>query len=136
MTPKEKIALLKDFVEYCENALDIKNLPKIKFVFDRQWATNMHSFGRYRNGERDVTVYMRNRNMADVLRTLAHELVHHKQNELGKLKIDSGKAGSDIENEANAKAGILMRDFGREREEIYESDSLKLGHILKEIKKK
>jgi len=136
MTPKEKIALLQDFVEYCENALDIKNLPKIKFVFDRQWATNMHSFGRYRNGERDVTVYMRNRNIADVLRTLAHELVHHKQNELGKLKIDSGKAGSDIENEANAKAGILMRDFGKEREEIYESDSLKLGHILKEIKKK
>ena len=136
MTPKEKIALLQDFVEYCENSLEIRNLPKIKFVFDRQWATNMHSFGRYRNGERDVTVYMRNRNIADVLRTLAHELVHHKQNELGKLKIDSGKAGSDIENEANAKAGILMRDFGKEREEIYESDSLKLGHILKEIKRK
>jgi hypothetical protein len=29
-----------------------------------------------------------------------------------------------------------MRDFGRDREEIYESDSLKLGHILKEIKRK
>jgi hypothetical protein len=29
MTPKEKIALLQDFVEYCENALDISNLPKI-----------------------------------------------------------------------------------------------------------
>ena len=74
--------------------------------------------------------------MADVLRTLAHELVHHKQNEMGKLKIDSGKAGSDIENEANAKAGILMRDFGKEREEIFESESLKLANILKEIKRK
>lgn len=136
MTPKEKIALLKDFVEYCENALDIKNLPKVKFVFDRRWATNLHSFGRYRNEKRDVTVYMKNRNMADILRTLAHELVHHKQNELGKLKPDSGKTGSDIENEANVKAGILMRDFGKEHEEIYESESLKLGNILKEIKRK
>ena len=74
--------------------------------------------------------------MADVLRTLAHELVHHKQNELGKLNNDSGKTGSDVENEANVKAGILMRDFGKEREEIYESESLKLGSILKEIKRK
>jgi Zn-dependent peptidase ImmA (M78 family) len=96
----------------------------------------MHSFGRYRNEQRDVTVYMKNRNMADVLRTLAHELVHHKQNELGKLNNDSGKTGSDVENEANIKAGILMRDFGKEREEIYESESLKLGSILKEIKRK
>jgi hypothetical protein len=136
MTAKEKISLIQDFVEYCENSLDIKNLPKIKFVFDRQWATNMHSFGRYRNGERDVTVYMRNRNLADVLRTLAHELVHHKQNELGKLKPDSGSTGSDIENEANVKAGILMRDFGKEREEIYESQTIKLGNLLKEIKRK
>jgi hypothetical protein len=78
---------------------------------------------------------MRNRNMADVLRTLAHELVHHKQNELGKLDPNSGKTGSDIENEANIKAGIIMRDFGRGREEIYESKSLKLVDILKEIKK-
>ena len=74
--------------------------------------------------------------MADVLRTLAHELVHHRQNELGKLNNDSGKTGSDVENEANVKAGILMRDFGKDREEIYESDSLKLGNILKEIKRK
>jgi hypothetical protein len=30
----------------------------------------------------------------------------------------------------------LMRDFGKDREEIYESESLKLGNILKEIKRK
>ena len=40
MTSKEKIALLQDFVEYCENALDISNLPKIKFVFDNNIIKN------------------------------------------------------------------------------------------------
>jgi Zn-dependent peptidase ImmA (M78 family) len=56
--------------------------------------------------------------MADILRTLAHELVHHMQN----LKGDelNGDDGSEIENEANAQAGVIMRKFGRENPEIFE----------------
>ena len=45
------------------------------------------------------------------MRTLAHELTHHKQREENRIKPDSGETGSDIENEANAQAGVLMRDF-------------------------
>jgi len=134
MTPKEKIAIIKDFVEFCENQINIEELPKIKFILDNKWAKHLHSFGRYRNEKRDVTVYIGKRNLADILRTLAHELVHHRQNELGKLDMNSGDTGSSIENEANSMAGILMRDFGRTHDIIYESKSLKLVDILKEIK--
>jgi len=136
MTPKEKIAIIKDFVEFCENEINIEELPKIKFILDNKWAKHLHSFGRYRNEKRDVTVYMGKRNLADTLRTLAHELVHHRQNELGKLDMNSGETGSNIENEANSMAGILMRKFGKTHEMIYESKSLKLTDILKEIKQK
>lgn len=136
MTPKEKIAIIKDFVEFCENEINIEQLPKIKFILDNKWAKHLHSFGRYRNEKRDVTVYMGKRNLADTLRTLAHELVHHRQNELGKLDMNSGETGSNIENEANSMAGILMRKFGKTHEMIYESKSLKLTDILKEIKQK
>ena len=136
MTPKEKIAIIKDFVEFCENEINIEQLPKIKFILDNKWAKHLHSFGRYRNEKRDVTVYMGKRNLADTLRTLAHELVHHRQNELGKLDMNSGDTGSNIENEANVMAGILMRKFGKTHEMIYESKSLKLTDILKEIKQK
>jgi len=136
MTPKEKIAIIKDFVEFCENEINIEELPKIKFILDNKWAKHLHSFGRYRNEKRDVTVYMGKRNLADTLRTLAHELVHHRQNELGKLDMNSGDTGSNIENEANSMAGILMRKFGKTHEMIYESKSLKLTDILKEIKQK
>jgi Zn-dependent peptidase ImmA (M78 family) len=136
MTPKEKIAIIKDFVEFCENEINIEELPKIKFILDNKWAKHLHSFGRYRNEKRDVTVYMGKRNLADTLRTLAHELVHHRQNELGKLDMNSGDTGSNIENEANVMAGILMRKFGKTHEMIYESKSLKLTDILKEIKQK
>jgi Zn-dependent peptidase ImmA (M78 family) len=58
--------------------------------------------------------------MADILRTLAHELVHHKQNLDGRINYESGETGSDIENEANAKAGVLLRDFGKKNNEIYQ----------------
>jgi len=136
MTPKEKIAIIKDFVEFCENEINIEELPKIKFILDNKWAKHLHSFGRYRNEKRDVTVYMGKRNLADTLRTIAHELVHHRQNELGKLDMNSGDTGSNIENEANVMAGVLMRKFGKTHEMIYESKSLKLTDILKEIKQK
>jgi hypothetical protein len=58
--------------------------------------------------------------MADILRTLAHELVHRKQDEDGRLDITSGETGSEIENEANAQAGILLRNFGKTNKHIYE----------------
>ena len=58
--------------------------------------------------------------MADILRTLAHELVHRKQAEDGRLNITSGETGSDIENEANAQAGVLLRNFGKLNKQIYQ----------------
>ena len=67
---------------------------------------------------------MANRNLADALRTIAHELTHFKQS-LDKRITDnpedkSGETGSEIENEANARAGIIMREFGKSHPEIYE----------------
>jgi hypothetical protein len=65
-------------------------------------------------------LYVKNRNVADILRTLAHELVHRKQDEEGKIDYNSGETGSEVENEANAMAGVLLRDFGKTHENIYE----------------
>ena len=51
----------------------------------------------------------------DVFRSIAHELVHHKQNldgRLGKNIEKEGVTGSKIENEANSEAGKIMRYFG------------------------
>ena len=60
----------------------------------------------------EISIYTKGRAFADICRSLAHEMVHQKQNELGLLEADSGNTGSDIENEANACAGIIMRNFG------------------------
>jgi Zn-dependent peptidase ImmA (M78 family) len=136
MNLKEKVNIIEKFILFVEEYLEIEELPVIRFVNDRQWATKFHSFGRYRNANKDIMVYLKERNLADILRTLGHELVHHKQNELGMLDATSGKTGSEIENQANATAGIMMRDFGKKHEQIYESQTIKLGNLLKEIKRK
>lgn len=121
LTQEQREQIINEFVDFASEALEIEQKPKIVYVTENSWATDRRSFGEYRNNEKDIHVYVTNRNMADVLRTLGHELVHHKQNELGMLDKDSGDTGSDIENDANAKAGVIMRNFGKKHKEIYES---------------
>ena len=83
-----------------------------------------------------LAVYCKNRNMADILRTIAHELVHHKQNELGMIKPGSGDTGSDIENQANSLAGIILREYGKMNRLIYESKNKKPMSYGKQSKKR
>ena len=113
-------AQLGDFLSYCYSLLDITDAPEIEVTADINYAKQACSFGAYNPGTRCITVYIGNRNLADILRTLAHELIHHKQNELGMLDNMSGQTGSDIENEANASAAMIMREYGRKNPHIYE----------------
>ena len=131
MIAENRLEIIKDFIDYCVSNLQIESLPKINFTEDKNWATSVHSFGQYRNGQRSIQVYIGNRNLADILRTLSHELVHHRQNELGMLDSRSGDTGSDIENQANSVSGILMRNYGKMNELIYESKTL--SSILEDV---
>jgi hypothetical protein len=110
--------------------MSIEQLPRIIFTKDNKWAKQMRSFGQYNPANREITVYIKNRNMADILRTLCHEIVHHKQNEEGRLQSDSGKTGSDIENEANAQAGIMLREYGKINNVIYENFDKEFDHYF------
>jgi hypothetical protein len=121
MTDQQRQYIIEEFIQFCKDALNINELPIIEFANDREWAVERRSFGSYNPESGHVEVYVGNRNLADILRTLAHELVHHRQRELNMIKPDSGKTGSHIENQANALAGMMMRDFGNDNDMIYES---------------
>lgn len=121
MTEKEKTEIIYSFLQFCKKVLKLKSTPKVTLIGDRSWVINRFSFGEYDKNNESIIVYIKNRNLADVLRTLAHEMVHHKQNEKGQIKNNSGKTGSDIENEANSIAGIIMRDYGKRNPIVYES---------------
>jgi len=110
-----------EFVKFAIKNLGIQNPPRsLSLSYDNDKAKEMKSFGYFNPNESKIWVYVGNRNMGDILRTLAHELVHRKQDEDGRINYKSGKTGSNIENEANAMAGILLRDFGKQHEEIYQ----------------
>ena len=115
--------LIKDFIRHCKTELGIQSLPHIKLVNDGAWVLDRRSFGEYAPSENTATVYAGDRNTADVLRSLAHELTHHRQHELKMIRRDSGETGSEIENEANAMAGILLREYGKLNPAIYEVES-------------
>jgi len=114
--------IVADFIDFAVNALELQSPPKVTFTDDKELARNMHSLGAYQPKTDELLVVKGPRLMADILRTLAHELVHRKQNELDPLGKEDGETGSPVENEANAAAGVLLRKFGEYRPEIFEED--------------
>ena len=112
--------ILADFIDFAAQALDLNQMPKITFTDDENLAKQIHALGSYQPSTDELVVVRGPRLTADVLRTLAHELVHRKQAELGPLGKEDGKTGSPVENEANAAAGIILRKFGEYRPEIFE----------------
>ena len=114
--------ILKEFIKYAIKKLKIKSPPAgITLSYNTEDAKERSSFGTFEPTTNKIWLYVKNRNMADILRTLGHELVHRKQDEDGKIDMNSGETGSKIENEANAKAGVLLREFGQQNKNIYES---------------
>lgn len=115
---------LKHFIAYVKKELNIQSLPNIKLIGDKDYVSSFRSYGEYNPGENHIRVFYLGRNLADVCRSLAHELVHHRQMELGMIELGSGETGSEIENEANALAGILMRDYGKLNLSVYDLESI------------
>jgi Zn-dependent peptidase ImmA (M78 family) len=118
---KSNINVLDDFLPFCAKRLQLTQLPKIEIVDDNGYSKEYKSFGGYSPDKKSIVLAIQDRHIADVLRTLAHELTHYKQDMEGNLEDPSaGETGSDQENEANSQAGIIMRDFGRANPKIYE----------------
>jgi Zn-dependent peptidase ImmA (M78 family) len=93
--------------------------------------TAQPTFGRYSNGKHVLEVALINRHPNDILRTIAHELTHYKQDREHQLDSDSGRTGSPIENEANAVAGIVMRHFNQQYPEYLSSKPITESKALR-----
>ena len=105
--------ILKDFVEFCVAELNIEHMPQIRLRKDPQWPVMHKTFGHYMNDRQMLEVAWGHRHIMDVLRTVAHELTHKRQHEREDVPAKAGETGSRWENEANAKAGVLMRNYAQ-----------------------
>jgi len=115
--------IVRDFVDFAGDRLGLERAPKIKLIRDPKQAAERKSFGGYMPGG-GIEINIGNRHIMDVLRTLAHEMVHHKQDINGELNDRSGEDGSPQENEANAKAAVIMRLWGKMNPELFQRASI------------
>lgn len=111
--------LLNQFLRHCSDELDLESLPKINLIDSKEYSVANKSFGGYDPQSKSITLNTNGRHPMDVFRTLAHELTHFKQDTLDMLDDTSGETGSPIENEANAMAGIIMRNFGQTNPDVF-----------------
>jgi len=100
--------MITHLLQLCKHELDLSEMPEINLVDDDTVGAGT-SFGEFSNNT--VHVVTKGRHPMDVMRTLAHELVHWKQRISG-MELD-GSDGSETENQANAIAGVIMRKFGQ-----------------------
>jgi len=104
---------LGDFLPMAVEYLKLESLPRIKFNNTTKHGEQA-SFGMYMPDDDCIMLVVANRQPVDILRTLAHELVHCQQRNHGRIDDESGRTGSPIEDEANAEAGVIMREFAKQ----------------------
>lgn len=125
MSKRDTYKILLDFIKFAAEDLGLKSLPKFDFKFDSKSSVERKSFGGYMPGAEHITITVKNRHINDVCRTLAHELVHYSQDLKKELEDDgAGATGSPQENEANARAAVIMRNWGKKHPEYFDKESI------------
>lgn len=114
-----KFKHLSNFLKFCRDELDITNDIRV-FLLTKKNKLNITT-GGYNPKDKCVYSIFEARQVADVLRTVAHELVHQKQDLQGKIVGDIPDIGGVIEDTANAIAGRLVKMYVKkfEAREIY-----------------
>ena len=116
-TKKSFDLLVKDFVRFTKIKLNIRNDIPVELIYDLEFSRKYSSFACIMTDSKQIYVSVINRHPVDILRSLAHEMVHYKQMINGQSI--QGHTGSRHENEANAKAGVVLRDYGKLHPELF-----------------
>ena len=111
--------IIKKFLIFLKKELRFSHDVPLILVDDVEFAKKVEAFGEI-SSKNIIHVSVVNRHPMDILRTVAHEYAHYKQHlEKGSLH-GSSHAGSVTENQANAKAGELMRKYGNLHPELFD----------------
>ena len=118
----EQRNLVAQFCKFCANSLPIVGPYQI-YVIDNRAAHDIETTAAYHIGKNKVKVYGKNRALVDIMRSIAHEMTHMMQDEQGMITGPVQDAGGFHEDQANSKAGELIKLFAKSkpgRRAIYE----------------
>ncbi len=102
-----------------DNGMNVTPLPRIKVISDDEENAS-HLLGKtahYNPADKSITLYTFGRHPKDVLRSFAHEMVHHEQNLNGTLgNVSTTNTNEDghleeLEKEAYQKGNIMFRNW-------------------------
>lgn len=113
--------IIKQFIPFAQDHIGFKDPPRLFLRNDSENAKNpLGKTAFYDPAAKSVTLYITGRHPKDVLRSLGHELVHHKQNCEGQFDscgdTGPGYAQKDphlrqMEMDANRDGSMCLRDF-------------------------
>ncbi|HCV02370.1 MAG TPA: hypothetical protein DG048_06970 [Pseudoalteromonas sp.] len=134
--------LVDNFLDYSSSNLDFDKPVDVELIDDEQNAKNpLGATAYYNPDEMKIVVYVTDRHLKDILRSISHELIHHVQNCRGDLggstEHTDGYAQKDdhlrnMEHEAYTKGNIMnFRDF----EDTYKKGNKQMKTTLQKLKK-
>ena len=135
--------LFDDFFPYSRETLGYKTPFSLNLMSDEKNATDpLGKTAHYDPNKLEISVYVDGRHIKDILRSVAHELVHHLQNERGdfdgQMNTGPGYAQEDghlreMELEAYREGNIMLRDWEdgykvkkRKKESLYENRQIRI----------
>ena len=138
-------------VDHCQQKMGLSERPGLFFIEDDDNARK--TFGKtayYDPSSKDVVVFVTGRHSKDILRSIAHELVHHMQNLRGdfddSMDTSPGYAQKDpklrkMEAEAYLMGNMLFRDWedgikSRNLQESKEKSKMNIDTIKKLVRNK
>ncbi len=116
--------LVKSLLPYAQKKLGFNKPPVINFLDDNENSSNpLGKTGFYRPDDKSISVFITGRHPKDILRSVAHELVHYQQDCDGRLTQHMRKELHDkqyaqnnpdlrqFEEEAYLEGNMIFRDW-------------------------
>ena len=124
--------LVDNFLDFVTKELGLDQPFSVYFIDDKKNAKDaLGKTAMYNPGTKSVYVYATNRHPKDILRSVAHELMHHKQHCDGHLQ---NMSLEDEEMQAN-EAGYLLRKYedGLKKDKLKEQEDQQPARLPGEI---
>ena len=120
----DKVITVADFVNFCRDRLPIESDKMKIYLVDNRKDYNIGTTAYYSPQDQVIAIYCKNRALVDILRSIAHEMTHMMQDETGLITGPVQDVGGFHEDQANSKAGEIIKLYAQskpERKRIYEA---------------
>ena len=108
---KDAISLICQFCIFAVDSLAVPDMEYGVILTGDKEKHGIKTTAYYDPRDNTIKIYAKGRMLMDSLRSLAHEMTHMMQNEMGLITGPVKDEGGFHEDQANAKAGLIVKRF-------------------------